>query len=85
MHALSDDSNEIAIMTFHCYQTSKSLNVYDALLKHCSDNRLLDTKAWKQVLLGCTSALAYLQSKLILHNNIKTDNVLIESTSSGVY
>ena len=85
IHALSDDSNKIAIiMTFHCYQTGKSLNVYDALLKHCSDNRLLDTKSWKQILLGCTSALVYLQSKHILHNDIKTDNVLIESTSSGI-
>ena len=85
MHAFSDDSNKVAIiMTFHCYQTGKSLNIYDALLKHSSDNRLLDSKAWRQILLGCTSALVYLQSKHILHNDIKTDNVLIESTSSGV-
>lgn len=85
MHAFNDDSNRIAIiMTFHCYKSGKSLNVYDALLKHSSDNRLLDTKAWRQILLGCTSALMYLQSKHILHNDIKTDDVLIESTSSGV-
>ena len=85
VHALSDDSNKIAIiMTFHCYQTGKSLSVYDALLKHNSENRLLDTKDWKQILLGCTSALVYLQSKQILHNDIKTDNILIESTTSGV-
>ena len=85
MHALSDDSNKIAIiMSFHCYQNCKSLNVYDALLKQCSDDRLLDSKAWKQILLGCTSALVYIQSKHILHNDINTDNVLIESTSSGV-
>ena len=85
MHALSDDTNKIAIiMTFHSYQTGKALNVYDALLKHCSEKMLLDAKAWKQILVGCTSALVYLQSKHILHNDIKTDNVLIESTSSGV-
>lgn len=44
LHALSDDSDKIAIiMTFHFYLTGKSLSVYDALLKHCSDNMLLDT------------------------------------------
>ena len=76
MHGFCDDSNKIAIiMTFHCYQTGISLNVYDALLKHSSDNSLLDSKAWKQSLLGCISALVYLQ---FLHNDIKTDNVLIE-------
>ena len=38
---------------------------------------------WKQILLGSTSALVYLQAKGILHNDIKTDNILIERLSGS--
>ena len=40
------------------------------------------TKAnWKQVLLGCILALAYLTKMKVLHNDIKTDNILVEYTA----
>ena len=37
----------------------------------------------EQVLLGSTSASVYLQAKGILHNDIKTDNILIERISGS--
>ena len=66
-------------MTYHSYEGGKSLSVYDGLSK----NVKICTNGWQQVLLGCTSALMYLQSKYILHNDIKCDNILIESTELG--
>lgn len=49
--------------------------MFTSLLK-LSDQ--LNTHCWKGVVLGGTSALAYLQSKAILHNDIKADNMVIE-------
>ena len=80
LHAVSDDSNKIAIMmTYHSYDEDKSLSVYDALSKKVE----IDESGWQQVLLGCTSALTYLESKYILHNDIKSDNILIQTVESG--
>ena len=39
---------------------------------------------WKQIILGSISALVYLNDKSILHNDIKTDNILIERLHSGI-
>lgn len=80
LHAVSDDSSKIAIMmTYHSYEGDMSLSVCDALSKNVE----IQKSGWQQVLLGCTSALIYLQSKDILHDDIKSDNILIETTESG--
>ena len=80
LHAVSDESSKIAIMmTYHSYEGDKSLSVYDALSKNVEIHK----NGWQQVLLGCTSALIYLRSKDILHNDIKSDNILIETAESG--
>lgn len=57
---------------------SASLHIHDALYK--ADKLInkidLDRHHWRPVLLGCSSALV--ESKCILHNDIKSDNILIE-------
>ena len=83
LHSFIDSSNKTAIvMTLHPYTdgNSKPLNVHNALLKHQCENKL-SVQDWRQVLLGCTSALVYLKTKSILHNDIKNDNVLVERVS----
>ena len=59
-------------MTFHPYNQEKnsSLNIFDALYG-THQNVDVTENDWKQVLLGSTSALVYLQAKGILHNDIK--------------
>lgn len=84
LHAFCDSSNVIAIiMTFHPYNQEKNSWTF---LMHCTVHIrmwMLQKMNWKQVLFGSTSALVYIQAKGILHNDIKTDNIL--RLSNGVW
>lgn len=81
LHALVDDSKTALVMTFHPYKQIV-LNIHNALYE--GGNNKVDEHQWKQVLPGCTSALMYLQTQKILHNDIKADNILIEETKNDV-
>lgn len=70
-------------MTFHPYDGDVVLNAHSALYDRGNDKIHVNEDQWKQVLAGCTSALVYLQTKNILHNDIKADNVLIEGVQGG--
>ena len=66
---------------FHGYcGGDTSLHIHAALhLPEAGGN--LSCRNWEQILFGCISALCYLQKKNILHNDIKSDNILIEKMS----
>ena len=65
---------KMTIMSYHAFNAQM-----ESLTIHTSLNNTCLTKAnWKQVLLGCMSALGYLVKKEVLHNDIKADNVLVE-------
>lgn len=79
IHGLCCNSNHVAIVMTHPYNgRNTSMHIHDALYKDL-DKRTTDLNRhhWRQVLLGCLSALVYLKSKCILHNDIKSDNILI--------
>ena len=81
IHGLCCNSNHVAIvMTHHPYNgRNASMHIHDALYKNLDKTMTdLNRNHWRQVLLGCSSALVYLKSKCILHNDIKSDNILIE-------
>ena len=87
LHAVYDRANITAIvMTYHPYDggNSTSLNIYDALFGLHKDSSNISIDEWKQIILGSISALVYLNDKRILHNDIKTDNILIERLPSGI-
>lgn len=77
IHGVCDDSNHTAlIMTYHPYSCKNaSMHIHNALYK-CKVN--ISNNDWRQILLGCCSALVYLKEKDVLHNVIKSDNILIE-------
>lgn len=73
---------KIIVMSFHgSYEWKNSL--HQLLCSH-SDScfSTLSVPDAKLVMLGLISALKYLHSKCILHNDIKSDNVVVEYTSS---
>ena len=75
----ADASHTAIIMTNHEYsRQNTSLHIHAGLQKASDGEDLLNPSDWKEVLIGCVSALVYLQTKNILHNDIKSDNIIIE-------
>lgn len=75
----ADSSHTAIIMSFHAFSEAEmSLNIHEALKKTSHAQKQICNDNWKQVLLGCVAALEYLQTKKVLHNDIKCDNVLLE-------
>ena len=64
----------IMVMSYHPFNGQSESQTVHAALKTTD----LTKADWKQVLLGCASALAYLAKMKVLHNDIKTDNILVE-------
>lgn len=56
--------------------------MYSALYSPCQSRRAVSVNNWKQILLGSISALVYLHHKSIVHNDIKTDNIVIETLNA---
>ena len=67
------------ISSFHGV-SSNSCIFYSAL--HDAQYTIELNFDWKRLLLGLVSAVKYLHDQSILHNNIKCENVLIESKCS---
>ena len=79
LHGACDQPDcSVILMSLHLYDGSdfKSLTIYKALVN--ADSYQITSHNWKQILSGITSALVYLTGKKILHNDVKSDNILIE-------
>ena len=79
--ACNDSCMKAIIMSFHPFRSMDgSVTVHTALKENTSSlvSHLVTNRCWKNILLGLTSALVYLKNNSIIHNDIKTDNVLIE-------
>ena len=67
------------VLSFHGVN-GKSYTVHQALRTNCQDLPIeID---WKVILLGMVSALKYIHTNNILHNDIKSDNIMIDNRSS---
>lgn len=75
-----DSDRHVAIaMTYHPFRgEGSSTTVYDAL----SRDLTLTSQNWKQIISGIVAALNYICLKNVIHNDIKSDNVLIEMLGS---
>jgi len=78
--ACNDSSMKAIIMSYHSFcGMHGSLTVHTALKKDVNPSSgMLTRKCWNNILLGMTSALVYLKNNNILHNDIKSDNILVE-------
>ena len=66
------------VLSFHGIN-GKSYTIHQALQTNCQD--LLIEINRKVILAGMASALKYIHSKDILHNDIKSDNIIIDNRS----
>lgn len=68
----------VIAMSHHSFFGNSTSSTVHIALKTEKLSDQFNTHCWKGVVLGGTSALAYLQSKAILYNDIKADNMVIE-------
>ena len=77
-----NESHKMLVLSFHSVN-ERSCTLYKVLHK---DPQRLDFDVllidWRNILFGLVSALMYLHENNIVHNDIKADNILIESKSS---
>ena len=71
--------HKMLVLTFHGIN-GKPYTVCKALRTKCED--IPFEINWKNILLGLFSAVKYIHDKGILHNDIKSDNILIDDRSS---
>lgn len=70
------DGHKILVLSFHGVD-GRSYTLHKALHSDC----LSVTINWKVILLGLLSALKYIHKNRILHNDIKSDNIVIDNRS----
>ena len=70
--------SRMIVLSFHGIN-GKSYTIHQALQTNCQD--LLIEINWRVILVGLASALKYIHSKDILHNDIKSDNIIIDNRS----
>lgn len=69
------------IQSYHSIE-GKAFTVHKALYHSSAVVGKLSPNNWKTILLGVASAVQYIHSKEILHNDIKSDNIVLESHNS---
>lgn len=70
---------KILVLSLHSFgDEALSLSLHNALNGGSAFIQAITDADWKSILLGCVSAVSYLHSKQILHNDIKSDNIVIE-------
>ena len=71
-------SRRMLVLSFHGVN-GRSYTIYQALKTDCQDISIEIN--WKVILMGMASALKYIHNKNILHNDIKSDNIMIDNRS----
>lgn len=79
---IQDDGQKSILMSAHLFiESGESLNIDDAIPKDFDPPLSLD---WLCILGGTLSAIEYIHSKQILHNDIKGNNIVIEKLAHGL-
>jgi len=72
------------VISSHTFD-GKSITIHSTLCKSCMDSvPVFTAENWKKILYGVISAINYLFWKSILHNDIKSNNFVIERTGCDV-
>lgn len=74
---------KIIVTSYHAIN-SRSLTLHKALYSQSSTLPLTESH-WKTILLGMASALQYIHFKTILHNDTKSDNIVLDSHEPNSY
>lgn len=73
---------KVIVQSFHSFD-GKSCSLHK-ILHHSDDldSKKISTQDWKRIILGVVSAVEYIHGKEILHNDIKSDNIIVDDRPS---
>ena len=88
LYGINDGDVKIIVLSFLSFCGS-SLNLHEALYNSCKGGIAITITevSWKSILVDISSAMIYLTKCSIIHNDIKCDNIMIQSpeVSGDVY
>jgi len=72
------------VISLHDFE-GHSVTIHSLCCSNCTNFRpMLTAEQWKKILYGVISAVCYLHKKAILHNDIKSNNVVIDKKDTEI-
>lgn len=77
-------SPKTIVQSYHSIN-GRACTLHKALAHSLIESEKISSDNWKRLMIGAASAVEYIHSKGILHNDIKSDNIVIDSRQTSSF